>query len=329
MSSYLIIEDDRQMCRKLAGGLRKLGHQVETAGDGLTGLAGIEKKADGGVFHNGIILDLDLPDIDSWKILQFLKTAHPNLPVVVLAEIGNKEKVDKAGKMAGVAVAVAPTDAAGILELFKSVKPAVSGKEEKKIEVEPAGKEHQEGYALVKINQRERFLPVFREIYSIEGASYCNATRGAYDIIVRLEGKRREVLDSAVAKIRKIEGVGEVDFAPIGKPRLSSDISRVVSRLDRFFKVKGCQCIPDQEEECQCGSYALLEVQKDHFEEVFRRVYFWDNVISCDTLDGPFQLSLLLKSATQDKLEDLVNDKISPMNGVLRAIECPIVKMEE
>ncbi len=345
MSSYLIIEDNSGIGQKLAREISSLGHQVDATDDGLTGLSQIEKRSDSGTLHDGIILDMDLPDIDSWKVLQFLRTAHPELGVVVLSETGKGEKADNARKMPGVALAEGTPDGAEILKLFETISIPRQTHQPRPVEPESSREKNPEGYALVKISQRDLFLEVFRKIYSIEGVTHCNATRGAYDLIVRMQGKDREKLDKTVSEIAGIEGVGGVDFAPIRKPHLSKDLGRIISRLDRFFKAKGCQCgspevKEDQEcrcgspevqedQECQCGSYALLEVQKDHFEEVFRRVYFWDNVISCETLEGPFQMSLLLKSATREKLEDIVNDKISPMNGVLRAIQCPIVQVTE
>lgn len=75
----LLVEDDRRLADLVAGRLRDLGHEVETASDGDEGLA----MADSGRF-NVAVLDIMLPGRDGLEVLGELRGKGNQLPVLML-----------------------------------------------------------------------------------------------------------------------------------------------------------------------------------------------------------------------------------------------------
>ena len=79
MARILLIEDDPSLARGIAAVLRIAGHSVDLAVDGESGLlmADLEPFA-------LIVLDLGLPDISGFEVLQRLRRAGSKTPVLVL-----------------------------------------------------------------------------------------------------------------------------------------------------------------------------------------------------------------------------------------------------
>ena len=75
----LLVEDDRRLADLVAGRLRELGHEVETANDGDEGL----RLANSGRF-NVAVLDIMLPGRDGLEVLDEIRGAGGELPVLLL-----------------------------------------------------------------------------------------------------------------------------------------------------------------------------------------------------------------------------------------------------
>ncbi len=91
-TKILSIEDDAFLSGLVSGKLIEAGFSVLTAGTGATGIAmaKTEKPA-------LILLDLMLPDMGGFEILQTLK-ADPDvatIPVVILSNLGGREEMEK------------------------------------------------------------------------------------------------------------------------------------------------------------------------------------------------------------------------------------------
>ncbi|MGH6736895.1 MAG: response regulator [Methyloceanibacter sp.] len=78
--SVLIADDDPVLLRALENRFRSLGLRVETTGDGLRTLLAVAKGK-----PDLLILDLNLPDVDGFRVVERLTdTKFPPLPVIVL-----------------------------------------------------------------------------------------------------------------------------------------------------------------------------------------------------------------------------------------------------
>lgn len=88
----LLVEDDRFLSEMYATKLTGSGFDVEVAYDGKEGLAKIKEFR-----PNLILLDIVLPKMDGFEILQKIKKEESlkNIPVIALTNLGQKEEVEK------------------------------------------------------------------------------------------------------------------------------------------------------------------------------------------------------------------------------------------
>lgn len=87
MARIVLIEDDVDIRRLVAGTLASEGHDVESADRGLPGL---ELAVKGGA--DLVIMDLGLPDVDGTELLRMIR-AVSQVPVVVITARGADEVV--------------------------------------------------------------------------------------------------------------------------------------------------------------------------------------------------------------------------------------------
>ncbi len=92
----LVVEDDPDLSRLLAGALRDTGYVVDTAKDGEEGhhLGDTEP-------YDAVILDLGLPEMDGITFLARAKELRPDAPRVILTGYADKENAIKAINQVG------------------------------------------------------------------------------------------------------------------------------------------------------------------------------------------------------------------------------------
>jgi DNA-binding response OmpR family regulator len=82
----LIVEDDRTLTQALAAGFRDEGFAVDVAYDGREGL----RAADSGE-HDAIVLDVMLPELDGFLVVESLRQRGRQVPVIFLTARGEVE----------------------------------------------------------------------------------------------------------------------------------------------------------------------------------------------------------------------------------------------
>ncbi len=92
----LIVEDDAKTADYLAKGLGEAGHTVDRAGDGREGLF----LASGGDY-DAVVLDRMLPKLDGLAVLQALRAAEVETPVLILSAVGHVDERVKGLKAGG------------------------------------------------------------------------------------------------------------------------------------------------------------------------------------------------------------------------------------
>ena len=86
----LIIEDEEQLCRSIAEGLRMDGYETDTCLDGNEGLELCMTEN-----YDLILLDLNLPGIDGLEILRQFREINSSTPVLILSARGQiQDKVE-------------------------------------------------------------------------------------------------------------------------------------------------------------------------------------------------------------------------------------------
>jgi DNA-binding response OmpR family regulator len=82
--SILVLEDEEHIRTMLVEALSGAGHRVESATDGLTGLA----RFQGGVF-DVVLTDLSLPECSGLDVARSVKRMRPETPVVLITGWGH------------------------------------------------------------------------------------------------------------------------------------------------------------------------------------------------------------------------------------------------
>ncbi|QZE25400.1 response regulator transcription factor [Brevibacterium casei] len=86
MKSILVVEDEDRISSFIAKGLGAAGFTTEIAADGITG----RDLAITGDFDL-LVLDIGLPSLDGFSVLEQLREQRPSLPVLVLTARDNAE----------------------------------------------------------------------------------------------------------------------------------------------------------------------------------------------------------------------------------------------
>ncbi len=84
----LVVEDDAPLCRILCSALERAGHRVEAAPDGLVAATSLREGA-----HEVVLLDIGLPFIDGWSLLDTLEGRRIPAVIVISARGDERDKV--------------------------------------------------------------------------------------------------------------------------------------------------------------------------------------------------------------------------------------------
>lgn len=91
MPKVMLVDDDRGIREVLAEALEREGMEVVAMGGGRTALAELCRMTAEGGSYDGMVLDIVMPDIDGWEVLEAVK-ANPlwrHLPVIVMTGCAN------------------------------------------------------------------------------------------------------------------------------------------------------------------------------------------------------------------------------------------------
>ena len=106
------------MLSALEAALRRKGHTVETASNGIDAASKLENSS-----VQAVITDLRMPGMDGLDLLRHVRRTNPSMPVVVLSAYGTvPTAVDaiKAGAAAYVLKDIDPTDLIGIIRRVRT-----------------------------------------------------------------------------------------------------------------------------------------------------------------------------------------------------------------
>jgi DNA-binding response OmpR family regulator len=95
MKNILLVEDDPFLIDIYTTKFKKAGFKVEVASDGKDALRKLNEER-----FDLLVLDIVLPKIDGWEILEKIKNEKlKDLKVVVLSNLGQKGEVEKGLKL--------------------------------------------------------------------------------------------------------------------------------------------------------------------------------------------------------------------------------------
>ncbi|MGB5107449.1 MAG: Lrp/AsnC ligand binding domain-containing protein [Candidatus Zixiibacteriota bacterium] len=170
-------------------------------------------------------------------------------------------------------------------------------------------------YALVSVHDREQRVGVMQTIAEIGQVISSSAVDGDYDIVLMIKELPGAGIEKFISnKIRTLKGVKAVEIC-----RVELAVGGVGSSIQDGDSGKS----DSSSAEC----YLFLETDKRHFEDIFSSLSVLSSVTSCEVASGQFSLVLRLEAGSFDTLEKIINEKIRPLPGVLRAKESRIIKL--
>ena len=311
----LIVDDEAGIRRNLHVGLTQHGFSIDDAEDGLSALSQIESSYHKGTPYSFVITDMVLPDINGLKLLEVIKSKYPNLPVIIISGYGNEITPDEVNARHGDGYLAKPFLADELADVLGKVAPPQM--DSPQAIAEPALKTSVSAYALIKVKEGGD-VKVFNKLYFMDNVLYCDAVRNSYDIVLLLNAATPAELDHIIqTKIKTLPEVDEVVYCPIAKPKLESSIQDFINDYERQNSLSP-QGNKPKRVPYPLSAYVLIEVEKSRFNEIYPRLYFLDNVVSCDTTKGKYDLILLIQSATFNEMERLVREKIGSIDGIVR-----------
>ena len=114
MSSILLIEDNRDYAATLRANLEREGYDVSVAANGVDGLA-LARRSEPDL----IILDLMLPAMSGYAVLQRLRDEGRDAPVLIMTALGTEEEKLRGFGLGADDYVVKPC---GLLEILARVK---------------------------------------------------------------------------------------------------------------------------------------------------------------------------------------------------------------
>jgi DNA-binding NtrC family response regulator len=91
MKTLLIVDDDASICEVLSRFFSSLGFDTFTAQSGHDALSLLEAQE-----MDYLLLDLRMPDVSGMDILKQAKERHPNLKIVIVTGIDDREIAEEA-----------------------------------------------------------------------------------------------------------------------------------------------------------------------------------------------------------------------------------------
>ena len=107
----LIVEDDPDLLVVLRVNIASAGMEPILAGDGLTAVSRIHAER-----PDAVLLDVMLPGVDGWQVLEELHAMGDPVPVVVCSAKRNPEDIARATALGAVAYVTKPFDLDRLIE---------------------------------------------------------------------------------------------------------------------------------------------------------------------------------------------------------------------
>jgi DNA-binding response OmpR family regulator len=112
----LIVDDNPDILLLLRTNLRACGFETETAADGEEALRAIEKRS-----PDVVLLDLMMPVLDGWGVLEALRERTGAPPVVVVSAAASEANEERARSLGAAGYVTKPFAVADLVDRIRAV----------------------------------------------------------------------------------------------------------------------------------------------------------------------------------------------------------------
>ena len=293
--------------------------------DGVSAVRELERSRVRGVSYDCMVTDIFLPDIGGLEILKVVKAQHPGLPVVVITGFGDASTEREALSSPNTAYLDKPFTHSDLVQAIESLSPGNGTLDNAATaQSDGDGVEPDSAYLTVRIADETRCLDVYWELSSLDGVQSCVAVRGDVDIILRGHATERSTLDDLYARVRGVDGVELVSTLAVERLELDREIQAFV---DVYREAAKASPEASTAEPSGLGSCFIVDIDTDAVQQVFTSVFFLDNVVFCDVVDGGTKLLGMHVDHQSVGRQPRIIEKIGEIDGVLRVREARVVDL--
>jgi CheY-like chemotaxis protein len=322
----LVVDDEIGLQRSLHFGLAQYGFQTDYVEDGLSALRLIEASYHDGKPYDYVVSDIRLPDINGLKLLEVIKSKYLALPVIMISGYGTDITPDEVSLRKGEAYVSKPFLVRDLVDVLNQVSPNKIKKV--KADAEPAPRTSASTYAMITVEPNADVLKIFRQLYTMNNVIYCDAVRDGYDIALLLNADTTDELNNLITNtLINIKGIAKIDTYPVLKPTIEESIRNFIKDYEARNSLYAQEDNRVKRLDFAITAYALVEVDKNHLQQVYPVIYFLDGVISCDATKGDYDIVVMIQRPTFKEIEQFVREEIGTIDGVVRVKLINIINM--
>lgn len=326
----LIIDDEAEIRRNLTIGLTQEDYSVVTCPDGLSAIHELNQARQKGIAYDYLVTDIFMPDIDGLKILKVIKNQYPELPVLVITGFGDERLMLTALAEHNTGYLDKPFEIPDLVKALEELTPGTTAVDEEiapqKEEIDDGMRESVSAYLTIKITDSSRSMDIFNELYMMDGIQSCEAVRGDVDIILLAQASSQEEIKSIFNRVATIEGVDIASMSEVERPKLDRDVDEFIDIYQKAVKQNVQDSVKRQP---GTTSYIIADIDKDAIQQIFTTVFFIDEVVFCDVIDGGTKLVGMITGHGAVGRTPRIIEKLSQIDGVLRVREARIIKLME
>jgi CheY-like chemotaxis protein len=320
----LVIDDEAEIRRNLTIGLTSEGYSVTACPDGISAVHELNRARNEGVGYDYLVTDIFMPDIDGMKILKVIKNQFPDLPVLVITGFGDDRLKFTALAESNTGYLDKPFEISDLVAGLDALAPGKSTLDLEGAPAEPEIRESVSAYLTIRITDAAKSMEIFNALHDLEGVASCDAVRGDVDIILLAQATSKEGIDILFAKVKAIPGVEVVSVSSVERPKLDRDVNEFIDTYKRTVKQPA-----GEEARRQPGtvSYIIVDIDKNAIQKIFTTVFFVDEVVFCDVIDGGNRLVGMITGQGAIGRTPRIVEKLSQIDGVLRVKEARVIRL--
>lgn len=116
--NILVVDDEQPVCDVIVDALPKAKYQVDVAYNGQQGLEMAQSKK-----YDVVFMDLYMPVLDGCEAIKKIKSASPEVIIVIMTGVRNREMVEKALSFGANSVMVKPFRISEVQNILKMLAP--------------------------------------------------------------------------------------------------------------------------------------------------------------------------------------------------------------
>ncbi len=314
----LIVDDEAALRRQLMVGLAQHGYEVDKCEEGLSALTKIKAAESKQNPFCCVILDVRLPDIDGLKILQVIKAAYADLPVVVITGYGNEDTVNSVQSHGSSVYLDKPFGMDQLVSLIEQMGP--KAEEQPSPVVTTESDSTQSALVFIRGTQDADLSDLYSKLCFADGVCYCDPVLGEWDIVMLIQGHNRKGIDQMVqSHLGSSKDVDAFEIHFCEKPLITKELEEFIEDYEKVRAMgRESDNALDKRNIRKLTSYAILDVDATKLSNLYMKLYFTDNVVHCDVTDGGKQIILLLQGISAQEIQSTIKNEIRMIPGVLR-----------